>query len=156
MRIGELSKLTGCKVVTIRDYESQGLLPEPGRSASNYRNYADEDVQRLNFIRNCRLLGIGIPEIHKMIDYKEGRISRGSWLREIVQKRIKDVERQIAELVDLKMPLEFLAGEESGNSCEIIDKLKQGEECPLCKKSLRKRAKTLSEPRVSCSKKQVS
>ena len=77
-------------------------------------------------------------------------------MREIVQKRIKDVERQIAELVDLKMHLEFLAGEESGNSCEIIDKLKQGEECPLCKKSLRKRAKTLSEPRVSCSKKQVS
>lgn len=156
MRIGELSKLTGCKVVTIRYYESQGLLPEPGRSASNYRNYADGDVQRLNFIRNCRLLGIGIPEISKMIDYKEGRISGGSWIREIVQKRIKDVERQIAELVDLKMHLEFLAGEKSGNSAEIIDKLKQGEECPLCKKSLRKRAKTLSEPRVPRPTKKIS
>lgn len=76
MRIGELSKLTGCKVVTIRYYESQDLLPEPGRSASNYRNYADEDVQRLNFIRNCRLLGIGIPEIRKMIDYKRGAHKR--------------------------------------------------------------------------------
>ena len=83
-----------------------------------------------------------------MIDYKEGRISGGSWIREIVQKRIKDVDRQIAELVDLKMHLEFLVGEKSGNSAEIIDKLKQGEKCPLCKKSLRKRAKTLSEPRV--------
>ena len=44
MQIGELARLTGCAVDTIRYYEKQSLLPPPARSAGNFRDYADSHV----------------------------------------------------------------------------------------------------------------
>ena len=56
-RIGELSKLTGVHIETIRYYERIGLAPEPSRSANGYRRYGDDSVKRLNFVRRGRELG---------------------------------------------------------------------------------------------------
>lgn len=44
MKIGELSDESGCKVVTIRYYEKEGLLSKPERTEANYRVYEQEDV----------------------------------------------------------------------------------------------------------------
>lgn len=50
MRIGELAKLANTSAKTIRFYEDSGLLPRPARTASGYRDYAPEIVDRLRFI----------------------------------------------------------------------------------------------------------
>src|SRR5260370_596522 len=55
--IGEVSRRTGCNIETIRYYERIGLVPKPERTASRYRIYAREDVQRLVFVRRARELG---------------------------------------------------------------------------------------------------
>ena len=47
MRIGELAQVTGTPVETVRYYEKEGLLPQPGRSDANYRVYASEHVDQL-------------------------------------------------------------------------------------------------------------
>src|SRR5262245_54168335 len=57
IRIGELSRRTGCNIETIRYYERIGLLPAPVRSARRYRLYDTADLQRLSFIRRARELG---------------------------------------------------------------------------------------------------
>lgn len=54
MRIGELAKATDTQVETIRYYEREALLPQPGRTEGNYRVYGPEHVERLSFIRYCR------------------------------------------------------------------------------------------------------
>ena len=54
LKIGELTKQTGCLVETIRFYEREGLLLEPARSEGNYRLYTDIHVERLQFIRHDR------------------------------------------------------------------------------------------------------
>jgi DNA-binding transcriptional MerR regulator len=53
-RIGALARQTGCKVETIRFYESEGLLPVPTRGARGHRLYTDADQRRLLFIRRAR------------------------------------------------------------------------------------------------------
>ncbi len=55
--IGEVSRRTDCNIETIRYYERIGLVPKPERTASRYRIYAREDVQRLVFVRRARELG---------------------------------------------------------------------------------------------------
>jgi MerR family transcriptional regulator, mercuric resistance operon regulatory protein len=60
MKIGELARHTGCKVETIRFYESVGLLPTPGRESSGHRRYTEADRHRLTFIRRARDLGFSI------------------------------------------------------------------------------------------------
>ncbi|RZA23021.1 MAG: MerR family DNA-binding transcriptional regulator, partial [Lysobacteraceae bacterium] len=60
MNIGQLARLTGAPIDTIRYYERQQLLPTPQRSPSGYRRYAEEDVVRLNFIRRAKALGFSL------------------------------------------------------------------------------------------------
>ena len=51
LTIGTLARRTGTKVQTIRYYEQIGLMPEPGRSEGGQRRYAEEELDRLAFIR---------------------------------------------------------------------------------------------------------
>ena len=67
MRIRELAELTGNTPETIRYYEKQELLPEPRRESNNYRQYGQIHVNRLDFIRHCRNLDIGLSEIRELL-----------------------------------------------------------------------------------------
>jgi len=70
-RIGELARQTGCKVETIRFYESVGLLPLPVRGSSGHRLYADADRRRLVFIRRARDLGFSMDDVRALMDLSE-------------------------------------------------------------------------------------
>ena len=54
MNISQAARQTGLSAKQIRDYEKQGLLPQAARTAAGYRNYGDNDLQRLHFIRHAR------------------------------------------------------------------------------------------------------
>ena len=68
MKIGELSKATGTNIETIRYYERIGLLPEPARTAGNYRSYGEAHRTRLAFVRHSRELGFAIEEVRSLLD----------------------------------------------------------------------------------------
>lgn len=51
MRTGALASASGLTAKTIRFYEQAGLLPEPPRTASGYRDYPPQAAHRLAFIR---------------------------------------------------------------------------------------------------------
>jgi DNA-binding transcriptional MerR regulator len=67
IRIGELSRRTGCNIETIRYYERIGLLPAPVRSAGRYRLYDTADLRRLSFIRRARDLGSTLDEVRSLV-----------------------------------------------------------------------------------------
>ena len=67
LTIGELGRRTDTKVETIRYYEKEALLPEPTRSASNYRLYGARHVERLQFIRRCRALDMTLDEVRALL-----------------------------------------------------------------------------------------
>ena len=79
VKIGELAKMTGCQVVTIRYYEKEGLLSEPDRTGANYRLYGDKEIERLHFILHCRHHGMKLSEIRDLLAYKDipGRTAYG-------------------------------------------------------------------------------
>ncbi len=58
MFIGELAKRTGINPKTIRYYEEVRVLPPASRLPSRYRQYGEEDVERLEFIQNAKALGV--------------------------------------------------------------------------------------------------
>lgn len=63
MRIGELSKITGVDIETIRFYEKSGLMPPPARSGNGYRDYMAPHLERLSFIRHCRALDMSLSDV---------------------------------------------------------------------------------------------
>lgn len=71
VNIGELSRLTGLPVKTIRYYSDVGLVPEADRSGANYRRYDHASLVRLEFVRTLRELGLDIATIRRVLDRGE-------------------------------------------------------------------------------------
>lgn len=133
-KIGELAKMTGCQVVTIRYYEKEGLLPEPERTGSNYRLYDESAVERLHFIRHCRLHGMDLGEIKDLLAFKDHPTVNCDWIHTLVKEHLKRVDKQIAELQHLKGHLQKLLEHSTGekDGCGIIAGLNAIESCPYC------------------------
>ena len=91
MKISEAAKLTGLNVSSIRFYERKGLLMPQREDGSKYRDYTDEDVQRIRQILLYRKMGISVETIELIL---KGKAVPGEILAE--QKRV--LEEQITEL----------------------------------------------------------
>lgn len=73
MRIGELARRAGVDAQTIRYYEREGLLDAPARTASGYRAYGPQHLERLNFVRHCRSLDMPLAETRRPIELSQDR-----------------------------------------------------------------------------------
>lgn len=65
--IGELARLTGLSVRTIRFYSDSGLLPPTERTHAGYRMYDIQALTRLKFVRTLRELGVDLPTVHRVL-----------------------------------------------------------------------------------------
>lgn len=135
MKIGELARRTGTQAVTIRYYEKEGLLRRPERTEGNYRLYGEADVERLHFIRRCRLHGMDLNEIRDLLAFKDSPAENCGWINELVERHIADVEEQIRSLQHLKEHLLALRHTCSGDhsqGCGILHSLDKDDACPCC------------------------
>lgn len=108
MKISQLAKATHTLTETIRFYERQGLLPPPARTASNYRDYATEHVQRLAFIRHCRSLDMTLAEIGTLLRFKDAPGAGCGDVDELIRGHIEQVVIRIRELRALEADLRAL------------------------------------------------
>lgn len=118
MRIGELARSVGLKTSAIRYYEQIGLIPEPERSGSGYRQYSDEDVRRLRLIHQARMLSLPLEEVREIVTYAvDGRCAAlKEELKAALIERLADTRRQIRELRVLRSELTRLC-EELSEGC---------------------------------------
>ena len=126
MKIGELGAATGTKVETVRYYEQIGLLPPPARSASNYRSYGPEHLQRLAFIRRARDLGFPLDQVRELLSLADDKGRSCEAVDEIARAHRATVERKMAELKALGDELDRLIGQCGHGSiadCRIIEAL---------------------------------
>jgi len=122
--IGHVAQLTGCPIETIRYYERIGLLPPAARSAGNYRVYRAPHIQRLHFIRRCRLLNMPLDTIRlllKALDAPEGDCNA---VDQVLDRHIDHVLERVAELQALEKTLRELRGlcraPRSAKDCRIL------------------------------------
>jgi MerR family mercuric resistance operon transcriptional regulator len=127
IQIGELSRRTGCNIVTIRYYEQIALLPAPARSAGRYRVYDTSAVRRLAFIRRARELGFALDEVRTLLSLSadDGQDTCAN-VREVAERHLADVRAKIADLQAMEHILADAVrrcadGEVPG--CPIIDAL---------------------------------
>jgi Cd(II)/Pb(II)-responsive transcriptional regulator len=105
MRIGELAKQTGCDVETVRYYEKAGMLPEPSRSDSGYRQYMPSHLERLQFIRHCRSLQMSIPDIRVLLDFQAQPTSGCQGVNDLLDHHIELTRVQMQKLQSLEQQL---------------------------------------------------
>ena len=129
MKIGDLAKATSTPVETIRYYEREGLIAEPGRSEGNYRIYWTEHVERLAFVRHCRSLDMTLDEIRVLLRFKDEPQAECGEVNALLDEHIGHVATRIRELRQLEKQLKVLreqcAGVRDAEHCGILNKLVQ-------------------------------
>lgn len=108
MKIGELATASGSTPKTIRFYEQAGLMPEPTRRPSGYRDYGSEFIDRLHFIRRAQAAGLSLRDIRQVLAIYDRGDAPCSHVQQVLSDRLDQVRAQIAELVTLEAHLETL------------------------------------------------
>jgi DNA-binding transcriptional MerR regulator len=103
--IGQAAKRSGLSPKAIRLYENKGLLEAVDRTASGYRNYTNEDVAALSFIRQAKSLDLRLDEIRDVIDLQRGGAQPCQTVLTLLDRHIADVDRTIADLRALRTSL---------------------------------------------------
>src|SRR5437016_12611821 len=67
LSIGQVADAADVNIQTIRYYERRGLFPTPRRTPAGYRQYADDAVARLRFIKHAQELGFSLQEIQELL-----------------------------------------------------------------------------------------
>lgn len=125
LTIGKVAKLAGVGIETVRFYEREGLVPEPPRRESGYRQYPEETVQRLRFIRRAKDIGFTLKEISEMLGLRVDVSSRATCdaARKLAEEKIADVRGKIRTLRRMETVLARLV-----NCCK---KRSASSECPI-------------------------
>ena len=90
MTIKEVEQYLEVPRATVRFYEKEGLI-RPERGGNGYRDYSEEDVERLRKIIIFRKLGMALTDIEDVLDGAKP-------LSQAVEENIVNLEKQIEEL----------------------------------------------------------
>ncbi len=108
MRIGELADRLGLNPRTLRFYESIGVLPEPVRTPSGYREYDDSDIERLRFIKLAQSLGLALDDIREILALRDRGEAPCPYVRDVIESQTAAIEERIRELERLRTQLRKL------------------------------------------------
>ncbi len=131
MNIGQAARRTGLSAKMIRYYESIGLLRPAQRSDSGYRQYNQDDLHSLAFIKRSRDLGFSLEEVARLLTLWQDRQRASADVKALATEHIGQLNRRIEELVSLRDTLSELVAHCQGDDrpdCPILKDLANG--CP--------------------------
>ena len=129
MKIGQLAKTVEIDIQTLRYYESQGLLNEPKRLENGYRDYPNESIKRLRFIKKAKLVGFTLKEIKDLLEIQVTKDEHSCWeVKNFTQVKLDEISKKINELKDIQSALEKIhqsccGGSETAAHCSILQAL---------------------------------
>lgn len=105
MLIGEVAARSGVAAKTLRYYEDVGLLDPPIRGSSGYRDYDEDVLDRLAFIRSAQAIGLSLGEIRSVIALRENGETPCGHVLTLLRRRGAEIDKTIRELRNLKAEL---------------------------------------------------
>lgn len=125
--IGQVAGRAGVGVETVRFYEREGLISQPTRRASGYRQYGEETVARLRFIRRAKELGFTLKEIAELLSLRLDPATTCADVKSRAAAKTQDIEARIETLQRMKRAMVKLtqacSGRGSSSECSILEAL---------------------------------
>ena len=132
LTIGKLAKRAQVNVETIRYYERRGLIPEPPRRESGYRQYSQDAVARIQFIKRAKQLGFSLKEISELLSLRVDPNTTCGEVKRRAEAKIADMEDKIKTLQKMKRALVQLTalckGRGPTSKCPLLEALDTTEE----------------------------
>ncbi len=127
LTIGRVASRAGIGVETVRFYERQELIDSPPRSAAGYRQYPENTVQRLRFIRRAKELGFSLKEIKELLILHSDPKSTCSDIRQRAETKLADINERIHDLIKIRDALNVLlagcSSDATSAECPILQAL---------------------------------
>jgi MerR family Zn(II)-responsive transcriptional regulator of zntA len=102
MTVIELARLTGVATDVIRYYARIGLLKPKRNPNNNYKQFSEDDVRFVRFIRRAQCLGFTLAEIAEIIKKSRQGKTPCPMVREVILQRIEEKSHDLAELIVLQ------------------------------------------------------
>lgn len=132
LTIGQVAKRGEVNIETVRYYERQGLVPPPPRRESGYRQYPEDTVRRIRFIKRAQELGFSLKEIAGLLSLRVGPGTTCADVRRLAGVKIREIEEKMETLGKMKEVLTKLTAECEGrgptSECPILEALERREE----------------------------
>jgi Predicted transcriptional regulators len=129
LSIGQVARRAEVGIETIRFYEREGLLEEPPRRASGYRQYSEQVVKRIHFIKRAQKLGFSLKEISELLLLRVDGQTSCEEVKQHAEAKIAEVERKLAELQRMQQALLQVAalctGQGPASNCPMLEALDQ-------------------------------
>ncbi len=133
LRTGEVARQADVNVETLRYYEREGILPEPPRRMSGYREYPPETVDLIRFIKRAQELGFSLREVKELLSLREVPRRAAKRASRLVESKIAEIDHKIRDLHSMRAALDNLRcacdANDSSSDCPIIESLSG---CPMC------------------------
>lgn len=103
------------------------MLPDPRRTPAGYRVYAEEDIDRLAFVRRAQQLELALDEIGEILALRERGERPCGYVFQVARARLDDLDRRIAEMQRARDELHTLLGQaanvaiDDGGYCQLIE-----------------------------------
>lgn len=129
--IGQLARDARVTVETVRYYERRGLIPEPPRGESGYRQYSSDAAARIRFIRRAQELGFSLTEVSELLSLQVNPHTTCEDVKERAEDKVADIEEKVRDLQRMRQALTDLIVACSGTGptgeCPILEALATGE-----------------------------
>src|SRR5213593_2564730 len=127
LTIGQVAAAAAVNIQTIRYYERRGLFTAPPRTASGYRQYAQDAVTRLRFIKHAQELGFSLKEVQELLALRVRHGAACDTVERKTRQKIELVERKIRDLERIRDTLQELAAacasRRPTDDCRILEAL---------------------------------
>jgi Hg(II)-responsive transcriptional regulator len=131
LRIGEVAGRARVNIQTLRFYERRGLLAEPPRRPSGYREYPAESVARVRFIKRAQELGFSLAEVQELLRLRDDPQIPCKQVRSSAETKVAEIEQKIRRLTAMKTALRALVASCAANRehhCPLLEALDESGE----------------------------
>ena len=128
MWISEAAQQAGVNIQTLRYYERRGLLPKAPRRASGYREFPDDAVRVVRFIKRAQDLGFSLDEVEQLLRLRRHSGRNRARIRAVAEEKIHQIDEKVTELERMKRALQTLVRschDGAALDCPIIEALDQ-------------------------------
>jgi DNA-binding transcriptional MerR regulator len=129
LSIGQVAEAAAVNVQTLRYYERVGLVPAPKRSRAGYRQYTDEAVRVVSFVKRAQELGFTLKEIRELLKFRMAGVQRRDAVRAAATAKVADLDARIQDLIAIRAALASLVKTCSCQSktpaCPILEALEE-------------------------------
>ena len=105
MTVGQAAQAAGLTRKAVRLYEARGLLPPAPRTPAGYRQYGQDDIDALTFIRRARALDLPLDDIGAILALRRGGTTPCRQVRGLLDTRLAEIDKAITELQALRASL---------------------------------------------------